>query len=79
MIARVALALVAATAAAQAAPPASLARPASPEDPERAAEARSLFWDEVAHPGARAHDEQIADAIRALRLTSADLSAVERG
>ncbi len=79
MIARVALALVAASAAAQAAPPAAPARPASPEDPERAAEAQSVFWDEVAHPGARARDEQIADAIRALRLTSTDLSAVERG
>lgn len=72
MIARVALALVAATAAAQAAPPSPAA------DPERAAEARSAFWDEVAHPGTRARHEQIADAIRALRLTSTDLSAVER-
>lgn len=76
MIARVALALVAATAATAAA---QAAPPASPEDPERAAEARSAFWDEVAHPGTRARHEQIADAIRALRLTSADLSAVERG
>lgn len=71
MIARAALALglTAAAVAAQAAPAG---------DPERAAEARSAFWDDVTDPGARAEREQIADAIRALRLTSADLAAVER-
>ncbi|MBL8620186.1 MAG: hypothetical protein JNK64_02755, partial [Myxococcales bacterium] len=79
MIARVALAFVAATAATAATAAAQAAPPAPPDDPERAAEARSAFWDEVAHPGTRARHEQIADAIRALRLTSTDLSAVERG
>lgn len=65
----VALALVAATAVAHAAPPV---------DPERAAETQSPFWDEVAHPGTRARHEQIAAAVRTLRLTSADLAAIER-
>lgn len=71
MIARAALTLglTAVAVAAQAAPAV---------DPERAAETRSAFWDDVTDPGARAQREQIADAIRALRLTSADLAAVER-
>ena len=41
----IALALVAVTAAAHAAPTV---------DPDLAAEARSLFWDEAAHPGTQA-------------------------
>ena len=65
----IALALVAVTAAAHAAPTV---------DPDLAAEARSLFWDEAAHPGTQARRARIADAVRALRVSTIDLSVVER-
>ncbi|MBK9031393.1 MAG: hypothetical protein IPL61_08655 [Myxococcales bacterium] len=51
---------------------------APPADPDLAAETRSGFWDEATAPGTHARATRIADAVRALRLTSADLAAVER-
>ena len=65
----IALALVAVTTAAHAAPPI---------DPDLATEAHSGFWDEAAHPGTAARRGRVADAVRALRVTSIDLATVER-